>query len=59
MDEAKIIVVQWTKVKQQAAMRVVASGHPNFSIGSMFDFDDFTVAAAEGYTILSLPEAMS
>ena len=55
----KTIVVRWglegPEDFKNLVMRVVASGHPSFTIGSRFDFGYFNIATVEGYTIISLP----
>jgi hypothetical protein len=53
----KTIVVQWVKCAGQYTqeMRVVASCHKRFVVGSRFDFGFFDVATKAGYTIVSLP----
>lgn len=53
----KKIVVQWVPEPglYGTAMRVIASDHPRFSVGTRFDFGYFQIATAEGYTIESLP----
>lgn len=54
----KTIVIQWVPEKQFGygkAMRVIASNHERFTIGSRFDFGFMSIATDEGYTIISLP----
>lgn len=47
----KTIVVKWVPEE----MRVLASDHSRFTVGSRFDFGFFEIATDEGYTIISLP----
>ena len=54
----KTIVVRWVEESTfgyGTAMRVVASDHQRFMVGTRFDFGFFNVATREGYTIVSLP----
>ena len=54
----KFIVVCWVKEDTFGygkAMRVVASTHPRFTVGSRFDFGFMSIATDEGYTITSYP----
>ena len=58
----KFIVVQWvillcsTEDESYAAeMRVVASTHPRFTVGSRFDYGFHDIAMKEGYVITHLP----
>lgn len=53
----KTIVVQWVKCTGQysSEMRVIASCHKRFVVGSRFDFGFFQIATRAGYTIVSLP----
>lgn len=50
------IVVQWVPEENyDKAMRVIASDHPRFIVGSRFDYGFMDIATGEGYTIVSLP----
>lgn len=54
----KTIVVKWVPEETYGygkAMRVLASDHPRFTVGSRFDFGFMSIATDEGYTIVSLP----
>lgn len=54
----KFIIVQWvpeTEFGYGKAMRVIASNHPRFAVGSRFDYGFFGVATDEGYIITSYP----
>lgn len=54
----KTIVVKWVPEKDFGygkAMRVIASDHERFSVGTRFDYGFFSIATNEGYTIVSLP----
>ena len=54
----KNIIVKWVpeeKFGYEKAMRVIASDHERFVIGSRFDYGFFSIATDEGYTIISLP----
>lgn len=53
----KTIIVKW--VPDNGAygqeMRVIESGHEDYVKGSRFDFGFFSIATAQGYTIISIP----
>jgi len=51
------IIVKWVLESgiYGQEMRVIQSDHPRFIEGSRFDFGFFSIATAEGYTIISLP----
>lgn len=54
----KTIIVRWVPEKEFGygkAMRVIESDHKRFSKGTRFDFGFFSIATAQGYTIISLP----
>lgn len=55
----KNIVVIWVPEEggYEFAMRVIASTHPRFSVGTRFDYGFFNIATREGYTITSYPYA--
>jgi hypothetical protein len=54
----KYIIVKWVKDEEFGygkAMRVIASDHPRFSVGTRFDYGFFGIATDEGYVITSIP----
>lgn len=54
----KHILVKWVEEKDFGygkAMRVVASSHPRFTVGTRFDYGFFNIATNEGYVITSFP----
>lgn len=63
MTTEKQITVQWQPARANGFyspgpwMKVVESNHPNYKVGSGFDFGFFNLATEQGYTIVSLPVA--
>lgn len=54
----KYIVVKWVKEEEFGygkAMRVIASDHPRFIVGTRFDYGFFNIATDDGYVITSVP----
>jgi hypothetical protein len=51
----KTIVVQWVPDNPSNSLMVTTSDHPRYKVGTGFAWTLFRVAAAEGYTIVSLP----
>ena len=54
----KLIIVQWVPEECNGygkAMRVVASNHPRFVVGTRFDFGFFSIATEQGFAIISIP----
>jgi hypothetical protein len=56
--QKKIIIVKWVAEKNSSygiVMHVIKSNHERFRNGIRFDYKFLTIAAKEGYTIISLP----
>lgn len=53
------IIVKWIKCDPKTGyneeMRVIASDHYRFVVGSRFDYGFMTIAGMEGYTITVIP----
>jgi hypothetical protein len=53
----KTIIVQWVPEASpyRKAMRVIASDHPRYTVGSRFDYGFFSIVTDDGYMVVSIP----